>query len=774
MASRSTSMHRRYVTASQESSAAPRLVGVLLCLAAIFAFMSWRLLPRPLPADAPADRFSAERALELLKALVGNGVPHPVGSAEDARVRTQILAELEKLQIPAETHDGYGCASQHVTSACAPVHNIVARLPGPATGKAVLLVAHHDSQAAAPGAADDGAGVVTLLEVARILNAGPALARPIMFLFDDAEESGLLGAEAFASSDPWMKEVGAVVNLEARGTAGPSRLFETSGPNAWLAQHVGRALPRPNTSSIYTSIYERLPNDTDLTIFRRHGAVPGVNFAFIGDAERYHTPLDNVANLDPRSLQQQGDNALAAARALAAADIEHAAPGRAVFFDVAGFGLISWPDWLTIPLQLLAVVLIFVAIYRNRGRLSRAAVAIRVVMLILLLIVTGVAASVAIRAEIWSGALPSPWVAHPAPAIALMVCLPLATLLGLLWAVDVLIDQGENWSAAWLVWAVLGAVMALALPGGSYLFLLPTLVAGLAALTAPPTEHWFLPTAVPALVAGVLWFPVLQSWYTAMGTPMLAGLAVFTAVLLIPLLPIIGDLPRRRLGTGFRLALIALLPALAGFFIPPHSPESPGPLSFQLRVDGDTHRAKWVAMTWDPELPAAVSQVTSFGAVPLSTILPPLPKGVSLFMADAASSPLEPPDAKVLENAAAAPGTEPMRRVRLHVASRRQAQIIEIIHGIENQPATGSFRVLPSGTPLPYERTGWVTHTLWNVPPEGLDVELTMPAVETQIIVQDVSLGLPPEGQSLLAARPPTFVPIHRGDTAVVSRTLKL
>ena len=50
----------------------------------------------------------------------------------------------------------------------------MARVRGRDAGKpAVLLACHYDSVAAGPGAADDGAGVATTLEVARALTSGP-------------------------------------------------------------------------------------------------------------------------------------------------------------------------------------------------------------------------------------------------------------------------------------------------------------------------------------------------------------------------------------------------------------------------------------------------------------------------------------------------------------------------------------------------------------------------------------------------------------------------
>lgn len=76
----------------------------------------------------------------------------------------------------------------------------MARLPGTVPGgRAVLVLAHYDSQPHAPGAGDDGAGVAAMLETARVLRAGPPLRHDVSWLFSDGEEAGLLGVRAFAA-----------------------------------------------------------------------------------------------------------------------------------------------------------------------------------------------------------------------------------------------------------------------------------------------------------------------------------------------------------------------------------------------------------------------------------------------------------------------------------------------------------------------------------------------------------------------------------------------
>ena len=85
-----------------------------------------------------------------------------------------------------------------------------------------LLMAHYDSVPNSPGASDDGAAVASLLETLRALRGGPRLKNDVIFLFTDGEEVALLGSKAFVEEHPWARDVGLVLNFEARGYTGPS------------------------------------------------------------------------------------------------------------------------------------------------------------------------------------------------------------------------------------------------------------------------------------------------------------------------------------------------------------------------------------------------------------------------------------------------------------------------------------------------------------------------------------------------------------------------
>ena len=300
--------------------------------------------PAPLDTGGSSEQFSAVRASQILQRLVGDGVPHPLGSPANDTMRERVVRELRAIGLEPELQRGMAC---HDGDACGIVTNVIARIEGSQAGEqALLLSAHYDSVPAGPGASDDGAGVAAVLEIARLLKQAAPLRHPVILLIDDGEEAGMLGAQLFVDAHRWGRQVGAAVNLEARGTSGPSFMFETGSANDWLMDLYARALARPMTNSVYYLAYKLLPNDTDFTVYKTVD-YQGFNFAFLGDVEHYHTPLDRWQNTDLGSLQHQGANALAVVRALGGSELQDRPRAQAVFFDWYGLVLVHWRAGLT-------------------------------------------------------------------------------------------------------------------------------------------------------------------------------------------------------------------------------------------------------------------------------------------------------------------------------------------------------------------------------------------------------------------------------------------
>jgi hypothetical protein len=762
---------RREVVGREEKGSGWGLLAALVLLALVLVLAHFRTRPpAPRPVDVPAGEFSAVRAQEVLKTLLGDGAPRPTGSVANARARERIVAHLRWLGYTPEVQQSFACER---FGNCARVANVVARLEGREPGKAVLLAAHYDSVPAGPGVGDDLAGVATVLEVARILKTGPPPRNPVIFLLDDGEEPGLLGAEAFAES-PAGSEVGAVVNLEGRGTAGPSFMFETSGEDGWMVPLFTAQANRPVTSSLFVTIYDNMPNDTDLTVFKRKG-VPGLNFAFIGNPLHYHSSLDTFENLSPASLQHHGDNALAAVRGLAEADLASPPPGKAVFFDVLGWFVIHWPAGWSLALAVLALVLVIAAVVlgRRRGAFTGGELAKGLLLLPGTLILTGALAfgiQMLLRA-----AFPAPWIANPLPATLAFWFLPLAVTLGLAAWLARRTGAAALWAGSWIWWAVLGVLLAVLAPGTSYLFLVPALVAGIAGVvslaTSPGVRAWA--ALLPLLVAALLWLPFLQFLYLGLGLMGLLVMAVLLSLFDTALAPLAAAAgPGLRKWTPVAAGALAVIFAVVAMVTPPFSPQAPQSVGLQLHQDADTGQARWLLRA-APPIPQALRQAGPFDSPP-GPAYPWSPSFSRAFAAKAPALPTAGPDLTVLADSA----TGGKRTLRLRLASPRGAREGIVLVPIEakleslrigGQPIEIGPR--PQGAPA----TGWRPFTVFALPSEGVELEAVLgEAKPFDWYVADRSDGLPPGGRALTAARPATTMTLNDGDNTLVSRKVRI
>ena len=315
--------------------------------------------PASKPITAPSNEFSGERAFGILSHLLSENKGHPVGSELNKLVKQRIIDELSKFNISSTVQKTWSCSFHH--NNCAFVENIVAVIPGETDSDYVALMAHYDSVPMAPGAGDDGAAVAAMLESARILKAEAPFKRPILLLFTDAEEVGLIGAEAFFRQHELAKKVSVVLDFEGSGSTGISQVLRTSGANQVIINAFQRESSYPKGASLINEIFKRMPNDTDFSVALR-AKIPGIDFAFTGERNHYHTPNDNIENIDHRSIQHHGENMLPTTRWLANNEIVTTEPNYVYmhFYN-------TWSQWTTtFSPYLLALSLIFIALAYKR------------------------------------------------------------------------------------------------------------------------------------------------------------------------------------------------------------------------------------------------------------------------------------------------------------------------------------------------------------------------------------------------------------------------
>ena len=340
------------------------LVSVLIILGVIY--WSFSDMKPSLPSEKVTSKtaFSIDNALHHLKNI--SKEVHHVGAKHHKTVQNYIVRELQKMGL--ETEIQTQTAINKKWFAATTTENILARIKGTENGKALLLLTHYDSNPhSALGASDAGSGVVTILEGIRVFLAKKNQPKnDIIILISDAEELGLLGAQAFVDAHSWAKDVGLVLNFEARGSGGPSyMLMETNGKNSKLLSEFLAAKPNyPAANSLMYSIYKKLPNDTDLTVFREEANINGFNFAFIGDHFDYHTAQDSYERLDRETLLHQADYFTSTLNYFANSDLTNLNSDEDyVYVNFPFMGLAIYPFSWVLPMLIGAVILFVLLIF---------------------------------------------------------------------------------------------------------------------------------------------------------------------------------------------------------------------------------------------------------------------------------------------------------------------------------------------------------------------------------------------------------------------------
>lgn len=565
---------------------------IALLLLGLPVLSIWSLQPpAPLPADAPPEVFSAERAMRHVEAIAQ--APHPTGSAENQRVRDYLFSVMQDLGLNPRIES----REFHWQGRDWTLHNLVGSLEGTGelppnipSGGAVLLMAHYDSVSAGPGAADDAAGVAAILEAIRAIRAGPGtLHNDVIVLFTDGEEQNLLGARATAEQADWLNDVSVVLNFEARGTSGPSIMFEAAA-NWWLIKQLAES-PHPVATSLAADIYKRMPNDTDFTViagYHDDHYIAGLNFGFIDGASRYHTAADTPQNLSLASLQHHGEYALHLTRRLGEISSlsSHIRPGREplhpIYFPAPGIGLVLYPDLLMMLLLTLAFGLVNIATEMTRrrrllglGRTLGSMLMVVASMSIAAAITWGLLKVLPYHRPQPHGHLPDEWQSRlyllGLVAIAFAVHFGVLATLARRWGV------GNVMVAAMFLSIIAGTATMPNLTGASYLFTWPAMAAAIAMslhlITQRPGARALavrlLGSVVTLSVTMLLYVPVVYLLTVALSIRagfIAAAMAAFALAMLS--LPLQQLAPRRpwivALGAGGVAAVLLAIGAVIG------------------------------------------------------------------------------------------------------------------------------------------------------------------------------------------------------------------
>jgi hypothetical protein len=661
--------------------------------------------------------------MKTLRELLVEGVPHPIGTPANERVRSRVVARFRALGYTTHVQSRFVC---NAAAVCGQVENVYATRGG--AGDVVLVAAHYDSVGAGIGASDDGIGTATLLEVARALR-DERLRNPVAFLVTDGEEAGLLGAEAFVADEALSRNVAVVVNVEMRGTYGLSNMFETSSGNRWLIRHLAGALDRPQATSFFYAIYNLLPNDTDVTIFKRAGKA-AVNFAAIGGVNWYHTPYDDLAHADPRSLQHHGDNVLATVRALANADLAARSNSDATYFDVLGFHLVWWPQEWTLWIAIVSLVLLMIAARKQPPREMTFGV-----LTAFAAIVFAVAGGTAIAylARMRSGGIN--FVAQPLTSVAAM---GLTGLAAAFFAAALLRKRAKAQPMLYgvaIVWHVIGIALAIQLPGAAFLFIVPAAfvtICALANLSETATG------AIAATVAAILILPMTLMLYDALGGRLMVAIAILIAILATLFTPLFA-----RVGNGAIALVLAIVCAAAAMMQPAYDAKRPHWLSLS-HIDDPSPR--WFVSELTPQLEKAAKFTRSSDPMRGSGFAAPAPPGASRVTMTATRNG----DALTVR-------VHSSRGVnRLALLIKGDARVLRV-NGVAPAPKPARFRErMPKG---------------WHLAVANGVSEMTVECTargRVEAIGSDLTFGLPAAGAALAEARRlSTAIPVQDGDVTI-------
>ncbi len=719
---------------------------ILSVLAVMLISLAWICENPPAP-DSSASAFSATQAIAQIKDILGNEVAHPTGSAKNAEVLRGITQAVERLGYAAEGQPAFLCND---TNDCMYLENLVVRIPGQTDGPAVLLDAHYDSVAAGPGVADNLSGVAIALEIARQIHAEAPLKYPVVLLFDDAEEHGLLGSQAFVNSSD-ARDVRWAVNLDARGVRGPSLMYQTSTHNAALMKLYGRATHIPVANSLMSAVYEHLPSDTDFTNLRDHG-IQGFNLAFLGGTAFYHRTGDNFAHLDPKSVQHQGEEALALVRALATDPPSANAPGDVVYFDLFRHEIV-WPRWLCLPLVALALALLtFAAVYRlprlRADALLRGAGTLAVTVLL-----CAACASALLWALFPLALLGPQFPAHPMPSLVAFSALACAVgTLVFAWLPS-REATAEYLIGYWAMLALFGAILSFLLFGASYIVIAPALVAAVSLAAAalwgihrPGAAEFAVASSV--FGAGMLWVPLVRLLYLGEGEatlPLISCVLSALTVLALPSLwPKRASLRRSALGALAIAGLAAILTAV----LPNYSATAPLPVNL-LCVQNGTASVHWVTgvLKKDVSLIPELMRVGEFRSEPHpERVLPWLSKQSSLYSSPAAIATLPGVNLQILEKSM--PGSNLCVHARLDAPPEVDRIFLEFPPTASIQSMVIGGQVLP-----PVPPAGWKRFSTTSAHGGG-DVSFCLDAKRnTDLYLGALTYGLRSEGHKLIDAR---------------------
>jgi Peptidase family M28 len=705
-------------------------------------------LPSVKPSGIPLDQFSAERAARSLQRILGDQVPHPMGTEANFAVRDRVVEQFRELGYDPQVKSEWAGLTR-----LAMVQNIVSTLPGIDPGSAVLVSAHYDSAPAGPGAADDGLGVAVVIEVARALKNRAPLRNSITFLISDGEEFGWLGAAEFARQHPRGHPYRAVVTLDGNEGTAPVWISDTGHENAWLAPILARGIAHP--LMLLNPLNPPRPLEAsggDFQIYRDQDWA-GFELAFRDRLLTYHTPRDRIDHLDWRVAQQGGDLMLSLVGALAQEDLSHPTPGRVAMMDLLGRRVLYWPVTWNYVVLITAVGAFGLAVFRlsvlgrlNGKKAGRCALA--------WLFMAGVDGILSVgfwlcpvSLEPWATVVM--WIAVVVVAFAAFLSLspPAAT-----W---------ETWIVTLAVVLIAGVVVCTVATAAGHTLLAPVIAGSAGALWAAsrPANAWTIMVAVmlPVVSLEIFWAYLLLFGIEA-ELPGSLGLILLSG----PMLCLAPELSRRTL-----LMMTGLATIVGGMALVAGQSRNPGRCSIRYFLDANLGLAEWQLFTETGTTTGLPKfETADFGR---RSSLQKRWDNAPALAASTAPISLDPAELRIIESIQ----DHGKWTIRAHFQSSRTPSVGAVMF----PPEAHLERVEAMGRvqrPTIWAN-GWLAAYIQTMPVGGLDVKFILaPTGPVAVDLVNFVYGLPETGRLLERERSRSAVPSNIGDITMVSKTIEL
>ncbi len=169
-------------------------------------------------------------------------------------------------------------------------------------GKGLTLVnAHYDSVSTSYGAADDGMGVSSILQLIQYFTTpGNRPKKGVVALFNNGEEDYLYGTYAFGRS-PLLPYIHTFLNLEGTGGGGRAMLFRTTDQEV-TAAYAGTSHPLGTVIASDAFGMGFVRSQTDYLLLNSYYGQRGLDMAFYKPRSRYHNSQDDVTHTSRDTL----------------------------------------------------------------------------------------------------------------------------------------------------------------------------------------------------------------------------------------------------------------------------------------------------------------------------------------------------------------------------------------------------------------------------------------------------------------------------------------